>query len=159
MASCPKCGRGKIRRRAGGRKKCKRCGFLDMEAANPFGSCFDSAAKLLLTWNRGKAVMCHGVCIANKPGEEGETIAHAWLEFVHEDFKTYAVDPIFMVAQDRYEYRKNLKPSYIRQYKFKEFFELWTLHDYPGPWDPEIKKYTAEGKQQSAHQENKNANI
>lgn len=28
MASCPKCGRAKIRKRKDGRKKCRRCGFL-----------------------------------------------------------------------------------------------------------------------------------
>jgi len=152
MANCHKCGKGKIRKRAGGRKKCKRCGFLGREPVNPYGSCFDAAARLILTPSFLEISMVHGIGIANKPGEEGNEIAHAWVEFTHTDNERYAIDPIWMVAQPVKIYRNNLKVNYAVEYKKIDFMQRWIKTNFPGPWDDKIFKFTIEGKQQ-AHQE------
>lgn len=152
MASCPKCGKGKIRRRAGGRKKCKRCGFLGPFPVNPWGSCFDSAGKFMLGCSLVDVTMVHGICVANKIGQEGELIAHAWLEFTHTDACRYAIDPIYMVAMPIEKYRADLQVKNMVVYSRKEFMALWLQHNFPGPWEPAIKKYTSEGKQRAMQQ-------
>jgi hypothetical protein len=118
--------------------------------ANPWGSCFDAAAhNLLANLDLEGLVICHGVGIANKPGEEGLRIAHAWLEFDYPQGKA-AIDPIWLVAQPADHYRKNLKAELVVTYSKEEFISLWKKHDYPGPWDERIKAFTTEGRAASA---------
>lgn len=122
--------------------------MLNLKPANPFGSCFDSAARYMLAdWTGYRDVtMCHGIGISNKPGEEGEKIAHAWIEVWSRDTGTLAIDPIWMVAQPAALYRKNLKVEYAITYPRKKFIKMWIKKEFPGPFDNKIKRYTLEGK-------------
>lgn len=114
---------------------------------NPWGSCFDAAAwNLVGNDDWGCPRMCHGVGIANKPGEEGMPIAHAWIELDHPAHGRIAVDPIWLVAQSADHYRKNLQVEYVVVYSRAEFLRLWEQHGYPGPWDERVQSLTAEGK-------------
>jgi hypothetical protein len=90
--------------------------------------------------------MCHGVGIANKPGEEGRRIAHAWIELDHPEYGRIAIDPIWLCAQEADHYRKNLQVEYVVMYSREEFLRLWAEHDYPGPWDKRVKPLTTEEK-------------
>jgi hypothetical protein len=120
------------------------------QPANPWGSCFDAAAyNLLANLDLDGLTMCHGIGIANKPGEEGLRIAHAWLEFDSPKGRA-AIDPIWLVAQLASEYRKNLKAELVVTYSAKKSISLWTKHDYPGPWDDRIKAHTTEGRMGAA---------
>lgn len=122
MATCAKCGKGKIRKR-NGHRKCVHCGFLPepegitlngKPPANPWGSCFDVAAHNLMgNLDIEGMVMCHGVGISNKPGQEGERIAHAWIEFDHTIHGRVAVDPIWLIAQSADHYRETLKQNWL----------------------------------------------
>ena len=125
---------------------------MNSEPVNPWGSCFDSAGRVFLLneiWPED-ARLCHGIGIANKPGEEGVVMAHAWIEFEMPDYTGYtgraALDPIWMVAQEAEVYRRNFQVSKVVEYTREEFRQLWIEHNYPGPWDPEIKAQTKEGK-------------
>jgi hypothetical protein len=119
--------------------------------ANPWGSCFDAAAWNLLgndEW--GNPQMCHGIGIANKAGEEGNRIAHAWIEMDHPEHGRIAIDPIWLVAQSADQYRKNLQVEYAVTYSRAEFVRLWAERDFPGPWDERVKAQTVEGKTMAA---------
>ena len=160
MASCQKCGNRKVPWRSDGRRYCKRCGALPNKKlspqvsvpGNPYGSCFDAAAHNLLA--NIDAVdgltMCHGIGIANKPGEEGLTIAHAWLEFNHSECGRIAFDPIWLVAKDADHYRSSLQASLIITYTPKEFLSLWARHYYPGPYDERVLKHTKDHREAAA---------
>lgn len=156
MASCPKCGKGKIRKRKNIRK-CKRCGPMPWngigesgmsnlkvngkEAANPFGSCFDAAAINLLAnlkCGLSSMVMCHGIGVSNHPDSVGEKVAHAWIEFDHPKGRA-AFDPIFLIAQSAEIYRKNFQAEFVVEYSKNQFISLWEQYDYPGPYDAKIK--------------------
>lgn len=116
------------------------------QPANPWGSCFDAAAHNALgNLDLDGLTVCHGIGIANRPGQEGWKIAHAWLEFDHPDGKA-AIDPLWLVAQRADNYRSNLKVELVVEYSVANFLTLWTLHDFPGPWDDRIKKFTTEGR-------------
>lgn len=166
MASCPKCGKGGIRKRPDGCKKCKHCGFLPSsdsimlngrKPVNPFGSCFDSAAHILFmepALADTDAVMCHGIGVANMPGQEGHLMAHAWIEFDHPKCARAALDPIWMIAQSADKYRKDMQMEFVITYTRDEFMKLWELHDYPGPYHPKIKAQTTEGKAKAALERN-----
>ncbi len=157
MANCHKCGKGFIRKRKDGTKRCVSCGYLpgfspeDVAAKtppNPFGTCFDSAAMILLT-NLADGlkdmVMVHGVGIANLPGIEGKKIAHAWIEFTHPKHGKCALDPIWLIAQPVEIYYNNLQVSFTVEYAAEEFMREWRENDYPGPYCPTIKDYVGEG--------------
>lgn len=162
MASCPSCGRTKLRKRPDGRRKCTRCGFHPSghnlqrngeetpaitlhgkKPANPFGSCFDSAAWNIIGNNEwGNPRMCHGIGIANLTGQEGRRIAHAWIEFDHPKHGVVAIDPIWLIPQSAEIYRKNLQVEYSVTYNCTDFIALWVKYDYPGPYDDKIKALT-----------------
>jgi transglutaminase-like putative cysteine protease len=114
---------------------------------NPWGSCFDAAA-----WNLARnddlynPQVCHGIGIANKPGEEGTPIAHAWIEFDLPEHGRVALDPIWLVAQHAERYRKSFRAEYVVTYSRAEFLRLWAEHDFPGPWDKRVWALTTEGK-------------
>lgn len=86
--------------------------------------------------------ICHGIGIANRPGQEGLRVAHAWLEFDMNGLRT-AVDPIWLIAQPAATYRKNFQVQRVVEYDKKEFMHLWGYYDFPGPWDSVIKKFTS----------------
>lgn len=114
---------------------------------NPWGSCFDAAAHLFLGCDDlSNPRMCHGIGIANKPGEEGTPIAHAWIEFDHPEHGRVAIDPIWLLAQRAVRYRKTLQVGYVVSYGRAEFLRLWVDHNFPGPWDERVKALTLEGK-------------
>lgn len=114
---------------------------------NPWGSCFDAAAwNLVRNDDWGNPRMCHGICVANKPGEEGTLIAHAWIELDHPEHGRIAIDPIWLVAQPADHYRKTLQVSYVAMYSRAEFLRLWAERNYPGPWDERVRALTIEGK-------------
>lgn len=159
MASCPKCGKGGIRKRKNVRK-CKRCGVMPWngignkpvdnltvnvsQAKNPFGSCFDAAAwNLLANIDNGvdNMKMCHGIGVSNYPGEEGKRISHAWIEFDHPKGRC-AVDPIFLTAQLADDYRKNFNAEIVVEYSTDEFIVLWKERGFPGPFDDRIMALT-----------------
>lgn len=122
-----------------------------MKPANPWGSCFDAAAwNLLGNDDWGNPVIVHGIGVANKPGEEGRKIAHAWIEFDHPEHGRLAIDPIWLVAQSADIYRKNLQVEHSIAYSREEFLKLWAKHNFPGPWDDRVWAFTAEGKAQQA---------
>lgn len=119
--------------------------FFCRKPVNPWGSCFDSAAKELalnVDLHQWGAVMCHGICIANKPGEEGNRIAHAWLEFDHPIHGSCALDPIWMIAQPAAHYRQTLKIELAVTYTREDFIARWRQHNFPGPWDARIRALT-----------------
>ncbi len=114
---------------------------------NPWGSCFDAPA-----WNLagndewGSPRMCHGIGVANKPGQEGTPIAHAWIELDHPQHGRIAIDPIWLLAQPADRYRENLQAEYVVTYSRAEFLRLWARHGFPGPWDEKVHALTVEGK-------------
>lgn len=136
-------------------RKCKHCGFLPggeitingRRPVNPFGSCFDSAARFILTSDSlQNMVMCHAIGISNMPGEESQKIAHAWVEGSHPEHGLVAIDPIWMIAQPVKKYRDNLHAEDVITYGREEFINLWEHHNFPGPYHPKIRAFTAEGK-------------
>jgi hypothetical protein len=56
--------------------------------------------------------MCHGTGVANKSGEEGTPIVHAWIEFDHPEHGRVAIDPIWLEAQRAEDYRRTLQVNY-----------------------------------------------
>jgi hypothetical protein len=115
--------------------------------ANEFGTCFDAAAiSLLANPGHPSAIICHGVCVSNLPGQEGEHMAHAWIELIHEKYGHVAIDPIWLVAMPQEKYRKDTKCEYVVTYTRAEFMRLWRETDYPGPWDERVAVYTKEMK-------------
>lgn len=118
---------------------------------NPWGSCFDAAAwNLARNDDWGNPRMCHGIGIANKPGEAGSPIAHAWIELDHPEHGRIAIDPIWLVAQSADRYRENMQVSHVVMYSRSEFLRLWVSHDYPGPWDERVWALTTETKAAAA---------
>lgn len=117
---------------------------------NPWGSCFDSAAHNM-QGNKDieSLVMCHGIGIANRPGQEGTRIAHAWLEFDHNGERV-ALDCIWLIYQRASEYREKLQLQYVVEYPREEFMRLWAQNNFPGPWDVRVKMFTAEALSLSA---------
>lgn len=114
------------------------------EPPNPWGSCFDATAhNLLANRDAENLVVCHGVGTANRPGQEGMKIAHAWLE-ADIGKERVALDCVWLVFQSAALYRKNLQAEYVVEYAPEEFMRLWTEHDFPGPWDPTIRLFTAD---------------
>lgn len=114
---------------------------------NPWGSCFDAAAWILVgNGDLASARMCHGIGVANKPGEEGTPIAHAWIELDHPEHGRVAIDPIWLVAQPADRYRENLQVEYVVTYRRAEFLRLWAERGFPGPWDEKVFSLTVEGK-------------
>lgn len=118
---------------------------------NPWGSCFDAAAHLLIgndDWADPR--MCHGTGVANKPDEEGTPIAHAWIELDHPEHGRIAIDPIWLKATRAEHYRKTIQVGYAVSYARTEFLRLWAEHNFPGPWDERVAALTVEGKAAAA---------
>lgn len=106
---------------------------------NPIGKCFDSAAIQLVFGRNNPQDMyiCHGVGIANAPGQKGLRIQHAWLEFPSAA-GTIALDTTWGLKQMASLYRENFQLQYCVTYSRSQFLDLWEKHNFPGPWDPKI---------------------
>lgn len=107
------------------------------EPPNPWGSCFDAVAHNVLGNLDEELTICHGIGIANRPGQEGLKIAHAWIEFDHGKERV-AFDCIWLQFLPAKKYRDDLKLEYVVEYSKQEFMRLWMLHDFPGAWDEKI---------------------
>lgn len=61
---------------------------------NPIGQCFETAIRQLLFAGDAPddARLCHGLGIANMPGQEGKVMAHAWVEYDHPGHGRIAMD-------------------------------------------------------------------
>jgi len=102
---------------------------------NPLGECFDSSFHCLVDDRTDKtAKLCHGIGIANAPGQEGMKMKHAWLEN-----NGIAFDTTWGVKQKASVYRENLKLNYVVEYSKDEAFKLGLASDHTGPWDKKIK--------------------
>lgn len=114
--------------------------IMGKKPLNPIGSCFDSAAyQFTHSPNRPKdCVICHGIGVANVPGQEGQTMAHAWLEYTFDNIRC-AMDTTWGVVELASAYRRDLKLAYVVEYDYLEFLMLWARHNYPGPFDKNIK--------------------
>ena len=97
-----------------------------------WGQCFDAAGLTMVNFPR-RAKLCHGLGIANAPGEEGNVIKHAWIEM-----DGLAYDCVWGVTQSAEAYRNNLQISYVVEYTQAEMWENWLRTDTPGPWDAKI---------------------
>lgn len=112
---------------------------------NPLGTCFDATAFQAVgpqgSWeNRPRDLrICHGIGKTSF----GKTRAHAWLEWRDQKLGLLiANDVIFQIFLPAKDYRINGRFHYVIEYTFDKFMELWTKHDYPGPWDRKIRKIT-----------------
>lgn len=107
------------------------------EPINPYGMCFDIVGHHAVYWalHEGETdfKVCHGIGIANRPGEEGRTIAHAWLEALNKSY-----DVVWGVWVPKQKYRADLKARDVREYGWEEFYATWRQYDYPGPWDHKV---------------------
>ncbi len=117
---------------------------MPSDPPNPWGSCFDATAHNLLANSEEPGVrVCHGIGTATRPGEEGMQIAHAWLEFDHESGRI-ALDCVWLRFVPAMKYRADMRAQNVVEYEPREFMALWKLHDFPGPWDQSIKRFTSE---------------
>lgn len=128
--------------------------IMGQEPIMPIGKCFDNAGFFLMSLALNEKppsnlFLCHGIGISNAPGEDGLTIAHAWLEIGDQAF-----DPVWGVLQNRNEYRAGLRLSYVINYSIYEALDLWMKHDYPGPWDPVILRISDKGDKNDRGQGN-----
>ena len=113
---------------------------------NPIGECFDSSLCSLFRSgiNQNQKFidlkdikLCHGIGVCNAPGQEGETLTHAWLEFTDKEHESVAVDTTWGVMTEADHYRKQIKISYVIEYTPEEAFKNWKKS--PAPWDKKIK--------------------
>jgi hypothetical protein len=107
--------------------------MMGKQPINPFGQCFDAVGFQAVLGEDPPADLkiCHGIGIANMPGQEGLEIAHAWLEW-----GGAAYDCIWGVRVPLSVARKDF--SYVVEYSRSEFLSLWLKHDFAGPWDAKI---------------------
>jgi len=113
------------------------------EPINEMGSCFDAAAMTFCSPGQDIVPtdrLCHGLGIANMPGQEGEIIAHAWIEFDRGGTR-FAYEAIWGVVIPAKNLRSDLKVSYVVEYTVEEVRKNWTIHNMPGPWDEKIKNF------------------
>lgn len=113
---------------------------LGMQPFNPIGECFDSAMhQIIFGEDPPKDVrLYHGIGISNAPGQEGNIMKHAWLQWTTDKGRYIAYDSTWGVMLPADRYREHLQISYEVYYTRDEAFALWRKHDYPGPWDPKI---------------------
>lgn len=114
---------------------------MGCEPVNPIGTCFDSTGITFIQDCSGPRKsnerLCHGIGIANMPGQEGREMIHAWIEFDHRE-QRFAFDTTWGKAHPAEKYREDLRCNYVVEYTYEETLALWKKHDMPGPWDPKI---------------------
>lgn len=120
--------------------------LMGRDPINPIGECFESAAALIVYGPDmpDSARLCHGIGVANLPGEEGLSIGHAWIEATDTGLsgERIAYDTTWGVATTAEHYRQLLQLQYAVEYTRNETITLWKERDFPGPWDPRIKAVT-----------------
>lgn len=109
--------------------------LMGRKPINPIGNCFDNCAlQAILMKNPPENLrICHGIGVANMPGQIGNAIGHAWLEW---DGLVY--DTTWGCIVYAKKYREDLKISFVVEYSRSQFLKLWKKHDYPGPWENKI---------------------
>jgi hypothetical protein len=114
--------------------------IMGREPLNEIGSCFDTAGMHFLAAGFPEdSKLCHGIGIANIPGQEGKLMGHAWIEYYDKKRKvTAAFDTTWGISTPADHYRKQLNLSYCVVYTKREAFANWSKTDMPGPWDPKI---------------------
>ena len=115
---------------------------------NPIGQCFESALhayfqlrKLELEGSIRNLRLVHGIGTANMPGQEGESIAHAWLTF-ERDKELLAFEPTWGVVVPAENVTRDLQVSYKVTYDYRDLVMVITMNNNIdiGPWDSEILK-------------------
>jgi len=104
-----------------------------VDVSKNFGRCFETAAFAVVRFPCG-AKVCHGIGLANVPGQEGETIAHAWIEL-----DGIAYDATYLTRTPASLYRENLKVSYVVEYTQSQIWRNCRKYNSFGPWDEKIK--------------------
>ena len=117
---------------------------IGKEPVYPIGKCFDNIIPALRDLKESKEFfnikICHGIGIANMPGQEGKSMAHAWLECQNEQGCIFALDVSWMVIQPAVFYKKELSVKYEVKYSIDEFLDMFFENNYPGPWDKKIQE-------------------
>jgi hypothetical protein len=112
------------------------------EPINPIGQCFDSAFQQLVyggeAMNPDGTVLCHGVCVANFPGQEGVIVGHAWLEFNH-DGEEGVIDTTWGKIIKKDNYYSQIQVLYKVTYTRDEAAEMNLIQGFSGPWDLQVK--------------------
>jgi len=113
--------------------------LMGRKPINRPGSCFDSSAKGFIGGFDlpRSAVLVHGIGVANMPGEEGNIVGHAWIEFTL-DGRRLALDTTWGIATTVENYRGQLNVSHAVEYTREEFEHLWRRYGFPGPFDLKI---------------------
>jgi hypothetical protein len=116
--------------------------LMGQKPVNPIGSCFDTVAYQAVFAPDPPEDMriCHGIGVANMPGQEGAPIGHAWIEFTNCFGQKVAMDTTWGKYVFASVYREQIKISYCVEYTKHEFVQLWYEKDHSGPWDAKIKK-------------------
>ncbi len=119
----------------------KICKIKGREPLNPIGSCFDSSA-FLVVLDQGitkftSVNLCHGLIVANIPGQEGREVPHAWVE-AKENGQEIVLDAVWGEKIPKDEFYKITKPSMVHSYTKTKALQMWFQHDYPGPWHPRL---------------------
>jgi hypothetical protein len=124
--------------------------LMKRKPVNPVGECFDHAIHQLLAPGDApsSARLCHGIGVANMPGQEGNRMAHAWVEFVDNAGRKLAIDTTWGMIQPAYKYRKDGRLDYVVEYTVEQARLLWEINNMPGPWDPAIRA-VADGKEKN----------
>jgi hypothetical protein len=125
--------------------------LMGKEPIAPIGMCFTAALDALSALSEKVAAgeakdlaLIHAIGVANMPGQEGKTIAHAWVEFtlvggIHAGEK-FAFEPIWGVIVPVEKMKESLKVSYSIRYTIKDI-ELLMFKDGrfdTGPWNKQI---------------------
>ena len=119
--------------------------LMGKKPMNPIGECFDSSLHCLLNPELNQEIiklkdvkLCHGIGIANIPGQEGREMAHAWIEYTRENGKRAALDTTWGVATGADHYHKGIESNYVVEYTPEEALENWKKG--VAPWDKKIKQ-------------------
>lgn len=114
------------------------------EPVNPLGNCFDSSLSQMFAWEEDppELVLCHAIGIANFPGQEGEEMAHAWVEFTTPKGEKAAVDTTYNLIIDAAHYRKQLNIKYLVCYTKEQL--LKEHKDEYHPFDKKIRDFLRE---------------
>lgn len=115
---------------------------------NPMGECFSSAAaQVLLTENLPEDVrLCHGIGRAQAPGEEGEPMGHAWVEYSTTKGLRVAIDTTWGVYVPAEDYRRDAQIEYCVEYSPAEVRALSKPPRPVGPWDAHILEFYSRGE-------------
>lgn len=111
---------------------------------NPIGQCFESAIRqaCFAEYPEGAQVkLCHGIGVANLPGQEGCPMGHAWVEVIIPGQRV-ALDTTWGVRRLAADYRRDMKLEFVLEYTPAAALTLWRLHDMPGPWHRRIREIT-----------------